>query len=188
MHPSFHYVRQRASRLTCILATACWLTACRDKQQSEGLGASGSAPLAIAPKAPVQMCPTAPVTPAPAAAVEPSTLVFAWAGKGPLGYVRVELWTNESTSTVSTQELRVAHADGSVLRHKGRLIRLPDKNAAADVWQAFILSRDGDAYRNPYPDFLASVSPDGVMRLYEFSTPDGSGAFDLPPVQTTKAL
>lgn len=135
-----------------------------------------------------------PAAPPPAvAATEPNTVaaplqsspVMVWGGVSYLGYVRVELLAGQSPERPSVQELLVNCSDGSVRRYRGRMIRLPgDLVAARGPWQVFVRTPEDIARTGrSVPEMMASVSPTGVLRLYEFSTSNGDGACDLPPIK-----
>jgi hypothetical protein len=113
-----------------------------------------------------------------------SAPVMAWGGMTVLGYMRVELWAGQSPAHPSIQDLVINRADGVVHRHRGHMIRLPaDLLAVRGRWNVFVLTPE-EIERNHgiYPEILATVSPEGVLRLYEFSAGDGTGACDLQPI------
>lgn len=112
------------------------------------------------------------------------TPILSWAGQNAFGYVRAELCVDRSGSPTASQELRIVQADGVVRRHRGRMIEIPGDLVAGGPWRGFVcFDGIGANYPRTYPDFLAAVNPAGVLRLYEFSAANGSGASDLEPLR-----
>lgn len=150
--------------MICLVITTALLAACRPEQNPKMMEESDE--------------PT--VTPP-----LPISAVMAWGGISVVGYVRVELWSSQSQLRPRMTDLVISRTDGSVHRFHGRMIAIPDDLVATqDQWRAFVITpEESAAYRNVIPDILATVSPTGSLRLYEFSTRTGIGAFDLQPLK-----
>jgi hypothetical protein len=138
-------------------------------------------PAALSPAVPPPVVPVA--EPKKVEAPLQSSPVMAWGGECDLGYMRAELWAAQMPEHPSVQDLVFSRSDGTVHRYRGHMIRLPDDLAAArGPWRAFVRTpEDIEKDRGVYPEVMASVSPSGVLRVYEFSMRDGTGACNLSP-------
>ena len=113
-----------------------------------------------------------------------SIRVMTWGGPSPIGYVRVELWSEQGPETAPIQKLLIYQTDGTVFTYRGSMVRAPlGISAASSQQEIFVHSKsllntgDGDL-----PKTLAAVSRTGVLRLYAFGLSDGTEACDLPPI------
>ena len=107
-----------------------------------------------------------------------------WGGTSHIGYVRVELWSEQGPETAPIQKLLIYQTDGTVFTYRGSMVRAPlGISAASSQQEIFVHSKsllntgDGDL-----PKTLAAVSRTGVLRLYAFGLSDGTEACDLPPI------
>ena len=177
-----HLVRLVMAALT-MAAAAALLSGCSKKELTKGSEADTASESVNATVRPSHE--TEPALPVALPPTRAPILVAAWTGSSSLGYVRAEMLVEDSEDQLLPRELRIIHSDGSINRHRGQLVRIPDDFARAPgPWRAFVLVPGvGDRYRSPYPEFLALIDPQGGLRLYEFSMPDGKGACDLQPAR-----
>jgi len=110
---------------------------------------------------------------------------MAWGGESLIGYIRVELWAEQQgPGHPSVQYLVTCRTNGKGNRFCGNMVRLPgDLAAGPGPWQAFVRTQDDiEKYGTSFPEVVATVSPAGVLRLYEFCANDAKLACDLKPI------
>jgi hypothetical protein len=112
----------------------------------------------------------------------PSLRVMTWGGTSRIGYLRVELWSEQGRTGAPTQTLLVYTTDGTVVTYQGAMVSAPPEMSGASVQREyFVRSKDhllGIEDGRP-PTILATVSDEGVLHLYAFGVNAGVA---LPPI------
>lgn len=108
--------------------------------------------------------------------LHPSVRVMTWGGTSSIGYLRVELWSEQRLGHAPKQELRIYQTDGTVYTYRGAMVTAPrDKLGASDQREVFVRSSDHlleNKFMNS-PTVLAAVSQTGVLRLFALGLKDG---------------
>lgn len=94
-------------------------------------------------------------------------MVCAWSGSTSLGYLRVELWSDESRKQDYPQQL-VIKGPGleRTVTQRGVLVMLPAALRTPNVFQVFVRCQFDVAEPAFEPAITASVSSDGTLRLF----------------------
>jgi hypothetical protein len=108
----------------------------------------------------------------PETVARPPTPIFVWQGHSEVGFLRVELWNRPPSERPFTQDLVVRSTtyEGSI-SYNGLMLQIPAEIKTEPVIGQIFSRSPGDIEAHGFHEFsiLATLSPDGTLRLYGYA-------------------